>query len=192
MNHRCGLIPVLAIALIASACTSNTEDADFLSNYADYCGFAYQGQSTLVELGEGNPLEDAALVMIMDDCTDDEVRMPFHVDDDRSRTWIVRRVDGRLHLSHDHRDPDGTEHAANMYGGYADDDGDATSVYFPADEQTIAERPSRRINRWSKAFDHPNQRYYYRLYLRDTLRYEAEFDLSNPLPVEQFAPTDGE
>ncbi len=171
---------------MASACASETNETSFLENYADYCGYAYRGESTLVELGEGNPLEGADLVMILDDCSKDEVRMPFYVDDDRSRTWIVRRMNGRLHLSHDHRYPNGTEYDANLYGGYADEDGDAETVYFPSDERTIAERPSREINRWSKSFDHENQRYHYRLYLRDTLRYEAEFDLSDPLPVEDF------
>jgi hypothetical protein len=74
-----------------------------------------------------------------------------------------------------------------MYGGYSDGEGDSTTVFFPADERTISERPAREINRWSKSFDHSQQFYFYRLYLRDTLRYEARFDLSNPLPIETAA-----
>ena len=185
-HFKAAIVSALLIVFIASACTSEPTRKSFLDNYADYCGYAYRGESTVVELGEGSPLDGADLVMIMDECTDGEVRMPFYVDDDRSRTWIMREVEGRLHLSHDHRNPDGSEQEANLYGGYADDEGDAETAYFPSDEETIAARPSREINRWSKSFDHENQRYYYRLYLRDTLRYEAAFDLSNPLPVEQF------
>lgn len=181
------LFASLTVAVVLAACSSRSDDAAFISNFDEYCGFAYRGVSTLVELGDDHPLEGAELVMILDQCAPDEVRMPFFVDEDRSRTWIVRRVDDRrLHLSHDHRYPDGTEHDANMYGGYSDGQGDSTTVFFPADERTIAERPAREINRWSKSFDHSAQLYHYRLYLRDTLRYEAEFDLSNPLPVDTF------
>jgi hypothetical protein len=178
----------LLFALIFGACSSRNDQTAFLANYDDYCGFAYRGESTLVELGDDHPLEGADLLMVLGRCDSNEVRIPFHVDDDRSRTWIVRRVgDGRLHLSHDHRYPDGTEHYANMYGGYSDGEGDSTTVFFPADERTISERPAREINRWSKSFDHSQQSYFYRLYLRDTLRYEARFDLSNPLPIETAA-----
>jgi hypothetical protein len=161
------------------------EQTAFLGQYARYCGAAYEGRSVMVDLGEGHPLEGARLRLILDRCTDDEVRIPFHVDDDRSRTWIVTRTGAGLHLAHDHRYEDGTEHDANFYGGYADHRGSATKQFFPADERTIAERPARAINVWSKEFDLGNQRYYYRLYLRDELRYEAEFDLGRPLPITE-------
>jgi hypothetical protein len=182
--------PILMSVLLLPASVScgppaSGPESDFLSKYDEYCGYAYEGESTLVELGDDHPLEGASLLMILDGCTADEVRIPFHVDDDRSRTWIVRRMDdGRLHLSHDHRYPDGTEYDANMYGGYSDGEGNSRTVYFPADHATIAERPAREINRWSKSFDHSNEYYFYRLYLRDTLRYEARFDLSEPLSAD--------
>jgi hypothetical protein len=179
------LVPGALFVFLIGCRIGGDRDARFLANYQDYCGYAYEGESSLVELGDDHPLENAELLMILQHCLEDEVRIPFHVNDDRSRTWVVRRVgDGRLHLSHDHRYPDGTEHVANMYGGYSDGEGDVHTVYFPADQATIAERPSREINRWAKSFDHSAQRYYYRLYLRDTLRYEAVFDLSRPLPVD--------
>jgi imidazolonepropionase-like amidohydrolase len=158
--------------------------AAFLARYLPYCGAAYEGRSVMVDLGEDHPLDGARLRMTMERCTDDEVRLPFQVDDDRSRTWILTRTDQGLHLAHDHRYQDGTEHAANFYGGFSDARGSATRQYFPADARTIADRPAREINLWSKEFDLENQRYYYRLYLRGELRYEAEFDLSRPLPVE--------
>jgi hypothetical protein len=176
-------ISLLSIPLLLAACNGQPERSDFLTNYEPYCGHAYRGESTLVELGDDHPLEDASLLMILNECSEDEVRIPFHVNNDRSRTWIVRETIRGLHLSHDHRHPDGTEYEANMYGGYADGEGSSTTQYFPADERTIRDRPAREINRWSKSFDHSAERYYYRLYLRDTLRYEARFDLSNPLPA---------
>jgi imidazolonepropionase-like amidohydrolase len=160
----------------------------FLARYADYCGAAYEGHSVMVDLGDDHPLEGARLRMTVAECSERQVRIPFQVDDDTSRTWILTVTDAGLRMAHDHRYPDGTEYEANFYGGIADHRGDATKQFFPADARTIADRPARDINVWSKAFDLDNQRYYYRLYLRGDLRYEAEFDLSRPLPGDASAP----
>jgi hypothetical protein len=154
----------------------------FLDQYAGYCGEAYAGRTVMVDLGDGHPLDGARLRMTLESCDADEVRIPFQVDDDRSRTWVLTRDDRGLRLAHDHRYEDGTEHEANLYGGYADDTGSATRQRFPADDRTIADRPAREINVWEKEFDRENERYYYRLYLRGELRYEAEFDLSRAEP----------
>lgn len=153
----------------------------FLARFQPYCGHMFAGRSVMVDLGDDHPLEGADLRMMVEVCTDDEVRIPFRVDDDRSRTWILRMTDEGLHLSHDHRHEDGTEYEANLYGGYADRSGTDRKQFFPADERTIRDRPGREINVWSKEFDLENERYYYRLYLRGELRYEAEFDLSQPV-----------
>lgn len=161
---------------------ANTHRA-FLAQYARYCGAAYEGRSVMVDLGDDHPLDGAALRMTLAECGEYEVRIPFQVDDDRSRTWIVTRSHDGLHLAHDHRYEDGTEHDANFYGGSAEPGGSATVQRFPADDRTIADRPARAINVWSKEFDLQNDRYYYRLYLSGELRYEAEFDLSRPLPL---------
>jgi hypothetical protein len=185
-------IPLLAAALLAAGCAARepapaaapAAQQAFLAQYAPFCGAAYAGRSVLVQLGENNPLEGAALRMILERCTDYEVRIAFHVDADRSRTWVLRRTERGLHLSHDHRYPDGTEYPQNFYGGYATAAGSATRQFFPADERTVAERPAREINVWSKEFDLANRRYFYRLYLRGELRYEAEFDLARPLPAD--------
>jgi hypothetical protein len=155
------------------------DQRSFLDHYAAYCGATYEGRSVLVNLGEDHPLDGARLRMTLESCDADEVRIPFQVDDDRSRTWILTRDDRGLRLAHDHRYEDGTEHAANFYGGYADDTGSATRQRFPADDRTIADRPAREINVWEKEFDLENAKYYYRLYLRGELRYEAEFDLGS-------------
>jgi hypothetical protein len=154
----------------------------FLDQYAAYCGETYAGRSVMVDLGADHPLDGARLRMTLASCGADQVRIPFQVDDDRSRTWILTRQDRGLHLAHDHRYEDGTEHDANFYGGYADDTGSATRQRFPADDRTVADRPARDINVWEKEFDLENERYYYRLYLRGELRYLAEFDLSRAEP----------
>jgi imidazolonepropionase-like amidohydrolase len=192
-GHSPALVAALAAGLIlVAACAQHPPpsspppaetQAAFLENYARYCGAAYDGRTVMVDLGDDHPLDGARLTMTLERCTPDEVRIPFRVDDDRSRTWILSATDRGLHLAHDHRYEDGTEHAANFYGGYADGRGTPTKQLFPADSRTIAERPTREMNVWSKEFDLDHERYHYRLYLGGELRYEAEFDLSRPRPV---------
>ncbi|MCC5941890.1 MAG: hypothetical protein JJU37_10145 [Balneolaceae bacterium] len=175
----------ISILFFLVACTEGEQVQEaFLINYQDYCGHAYEGEATLADIGGGEAFESARLIMILENCDDEMVRIPFHVDDDRSRTWIVQMKENQLYLSHDHRYEDGTGHEANFYGGFADDRGTVLKQYFPADEQTIEERPARSINTWSKEFDLAELNYYYRLYLNDELRFEAVFDLTNPLPIE--------
>jgi hypothetical protein len=171
--------PALSPAQLTSA------QQAFLARYSDFCDAAYEGHSVMVDLGDDHPLEGARLRMTVAECSEREVRIPFQVDDDTSRTWILSVTDAGLRLAHDHRYPDGTEYEANFYGGVADHRGSETRQFFPADARTIADRPAREINVWSKEFDPGNQRYYYRLYLRGELRYEAEFDLSKPLPIPE-------
>ena len=49
------------------------------------------------------------LVMHVRDCSADEVRIPFWVGEDHSRTWVVTRTETGLRLKHDHRHEDGSE-----------------------------------------------------------------------------------
>lgn len=176
-------ISILLLQLLV-ACAGNTDaQKEFLSHYSEYCGYAYEGTTNFVDLSSGYIFEDATLTMILSECDENEVRIPFHVDEDTSRTWIVKMTPQGLHLSHDHRYPDGTQHDQNFYGGYADSEGSASKQYFPADHRTIEERPTRAANRWAKEIDTENDKYFYRLYLNDELRLEAEFDLSQPIEI---------
>ncbi|MBA4147089.1 MAG: hypothetical protein H0X66_03165 [Verrucomicrobia bacterium] len=178
-----------ALLILFTGCASpsnQSQQRQFLNHYRPYHGHAFEGRSTIMKLGDDSPLTgDPTLQMIVSKTTQDEVRIRFIVNSDASRTWILRQTRQGLHLSHDHRYPDGTEHSQNFYGGYANERGTRLKQFFPADARTIQERPAREINVWSKEFDLENNRYYYRLYLRGELRYEAEFDLSRPLPIQQ-------
>lgn len=178
---------LLACVLVLTSCEAPPDDGrEFLSNLREYCGYSYEGRTTEFSLGTGeeeHPLEDPEMRMILKECSEDEVRIPFHVDHDQSRTWVLQMRDGQLHLSHDHRYPDGTEYKQNMYGGYSDARGSGLKHFFPADDFTIAERPQRDINVWSMEIDPDNELFYYRLYLEGQLRFEATFDLSDPQPI---------
>ncbi len=80
------------------------------------------------------------LVMHVRDCSADTIRIPFHVGENRSRTWVISRTAGGLRLKHDHRHEDGSEDQLTQYGGDTVDegvelDGGGTSrQQFPADQ----------------------------------------------------------
>lgn len=177
------IIPITLFFMIACGEKPNKQEK-FLANYQEFCGYAYEGKATINEISSGGAFENVRLIMILETCEDDLIRMPFYVGSDHSRTWVIQMKDGHLHLSHDHRYEDGSQHEANFYGGYSDDRGTDFKQYFPADEQTIKERPGRLINTWSKAFDIEGGNYFYRLYQNDVLRFEVVFDLTNQLPID--------
>jgi hypothetical protein len=78
------------------------------------------------------------LVMHVRECRPGEVRIPFHVGDDRSRTWIVTRTAAGLRLKHDHRHADGSPDELTMYGGDTATPGTAARQEFPVDAESIA------------------------------------------------------
>lgn len=197
---------IILIFVLILGCQSNTGPAPqatsaqitsvFLSHFAPYCGQTFKGQSTYTDLGEDHPLDGAQLTMIVQSCEENEIRIPFYVEDDRSRTWIFTQTPDGLRLSHDHRYEDGSEYEANMYGGVAMENTGVfehypeglypseTLLFFPADSRTLADRPAREINVWSTEFNLYNQIYFYRLFLYGELRYEAAFDLSSPVETD--------
>ncbi|WP_069132693.1 hypothetical protein [Rhodohalobacter halophilus] len=176
-------ITALTLPFLFACSSQSNNPKKFLENYSQYCGYAYEGSTNFVDLSSGDLFEHARLIINLTDCEDDEIRIPFHIDEDTSRTWIVKMTSQGLHLSHDHRYPDGKEYDNNFYGGYADHEGSSSIQYFPADQRTVDERPARAANRWAKEIDTVNHKYYYRLYLNGELRLETEFDLSQPIEL---------
>lgn len=150
---------------------------------APLCGNAYEGR-----LVEGTEPSDAAigaerLVMWVRDCGDDEVRIPFHVGDDRSRTWILTRTAGGVRLKHDHRHEDGVEDEISRYGGDTRGAADGLSLDFHADAYTGELLPAAASNVWTVAIE-PGRSFAYALRREaEGRRFRAEFDLTRPVPA---------
>ena len=154
----------------------------FLNNLAQLCGQSFKGQQ--VFMAEGR--ESWALkkfVMHVTVCEDDRVYVPFHLDDDHSRTWMFLVEDGRLRFRHDHRHEDGTPEDVTMYGGYADGSGTAFWQNFPADEYTCEMLPNSCHADWRVELSEDKTTYSYSLFNYGELLFRAEFDLT--LPLEQ-------
>lgn len=166
-----------------AAMTSGVAAGDALWNALQpLCGQAFEGR-----LVEGTEPSDAEigrerLVMHVRDCSDREIRIPFHVGDDRSRTWVLTRTADGVRLKHDHRHEDGTEGEVSQYGG--DSVGDvsrALSIDFPADEYTARLLPAAATNVWTIGVD-PGRTFTYRLRREaQERRFRVDFDLTAPV-----------
>ena len=95
-------------------------DVGLLQALQPYCGKAFAG-TLITQAAEDAAMAGQALIVHIAQCRADEVRMPFHVGEDRSRTWVLRALPQGLQLKHDHRHQDGSHDELTMYGGISAD-----------------------------------------------------------------------
>jgi hypothetical protein len=185
------LVPALACALAACTVTppqaiphpaaSVGEQRAFWDGLRELCGNAYAGLP--IHLPETDTLLAAGpLVMHVRECSDSEIRIPLHVGEDRSRTWVVRRVGSGLEMKHIHRNPDGTEMSNTNYGGTTSARGTPHRQEFPADAVSVGAVPVRATQWWYLEL-YPGHRFAYGLFRdRTAVFYRLEFDLTEPVP----------
>jgi hypothetical protein len=189
-KHR---IVVTACVLLAACAGAPPRDAElpvdvaaeqlaFWNGLRELCGNAYPG--TAIHLPETDTLLAAgALVMHVSECSENEIRIPFHVGVDRSRTWVLRRVGGGLELKHIHRHADGTEATNTNYGGTTRARGTAHRQEFPADAVSVAAVPAR-ARQWWYFERYPGHRFAYGLFREGSEAfYRIEFDLTQTVPT---------
>ncbi|WP_237067089.1 hypothetical protein [Microbulbifer guangxiensis] len=157
----------------------------FLANIAALCGKAFSGRITANEPQTGQPdaFEGKTLVMHVRGCDQPqkELRIPFHVGDDHSRTWVLTRTDTGLRLKHDHRHEDGSEDAVTQYGGDTASAGSSTRQEFPVDADSIATFKREGLdasveNTWAMEI-HPGSMFAYELTRPSGRHFRVEFDL---------------
>lgn len=113
------------------------------------------------------------------DCNADTIRVPFHVGENGSRTWVITRTASGLRLKHDHRHEDGTPDSVTMYGGDTRGLASASSQEFFADSVTAALIPAARTNVWTVEL-HPGHTFVYALRREGSDRkFRAEFDITS-------------
>ena len=167
-----------------------SEDAPadaFMARLASLCGQAFAGKvvaDTPAPTG-ADPFADHTLVMHVRECSDDEIRIPFHVGDDRSRTWVLTRTDGGLRLKHDHRHADGSDDAITMYGGDTASAGTATRQEFPVDPDSVAmftaaDMTVSNNNTWAMEIE-PGDVFVYELARPGDRLFRVQFDLTKPV-----------
>ena len=160
----------------------------FLAALASHCGQAFEGKVRVdVPASPDNAFAGKKLVMHVRECRAGEVRIPFHVGDDRSRTWVITRTASGLRLKHDHRHADGSSDAVTMYGGDTAEAGTAVRQSFPVDAESIAVFGREGLaasvtNTWAMDVV-PGKQFVYELSRPGGRLFQVEFDLTRPVPL---------
>ena len=177
--------PILAIAIaivcVATTATQRSAEQDtFWESLSAICGKAFEGRVIEAPAGD-TTFAGARLVMHVRECSDGVIRIPFHVGENRSRTWVISRSAAGLRLKHDHRHEDGSEDKQTQYGGDTAAPGTATRQEFPADSFTATLLPVAKTNVWAVEV-HPGRTFAYALRREGSdRRFRIEFDLAKPI-----------
>lgn len=165
------------VTTILTGCQTATPEAgpqqQFFSGVSALCGARFEGQSTFPE-DPGDAFRGKRLVAIIEDCGKDQIRIPFRVGDDHSRTWILSRVGGGIELKHDHRHADGTPDEVTLYGGTTNQAGSELAQSFPADDYTAQLIPEAATNEWFITLSADGEELIYYLERHGKPRFKAE------------------
>jgi len=183
---------VVGLALTALfACSPSNPDAEarpyeldpqlvFWDALQELCGQAFAGR-VVESVPPDESFAGQRLIMHVRSCDVAEIRIPFHVGDDRSRTWVVTPTAAGLRLKHDHRHEDGSEDDVSQYGGETRGPGTERVQSFAADRFTAELVPVAARNVWTLEL-HPDSVFAYELTREESdRRFRAEFDLTSPI-----------
>lgn len=150
---------------------------EFWEKLQTHCGKAYEGK--IVAGGkEGDGFMGEQLIMHVRECEKDNIRIPFFVGEDKSRTWVLSLKENNLILlKHDHRNPDGSEEELTQYGGMSTNTGMANMQIFPADQHTTDILPEAASNVWWFTLEENTLTYNLRRIGSDRF-FSVEFDLT--------------
>jgi hypothetical protein len=183
-------------AAVISACAGGpafstpAQDA-FFARLSGMCGKAFAGRLVTTDPADKD-MAGQAMVMHVRSCEPDEIRIPFHVGENRSRTWVVTRTANGFRLKHDHRHEDGAPDKVTMYGGDTATAGGPSRQEFPVDAESIAMFKANGLERsitnvWALEADGKIFAYELR---RANRHFRVEFDVTNEVP-EPPAPWGG-
>lgn len=179
---------VLAALTFLSACATApaaTPQQTFMANLRALCGQAFEGRVVTTDAAD-EAMRAERLVMHVRECDATGVRVPFHVGENRSRTWVITETPQGLRLKHDHRHEDGASDTLTMYGGDTANAGADTRQEFPADAESRAlflanNIPQSVTNVWALELM-PGESFTYEL-ARPNRLLRATFDLTRPIPA---------
>ncbi|MCF6293879.1 MAG: hypothetical protein L3J04_10850 [Robiginitomaculum sp.] len=126
---------LLVIFGLLAACSTKpaSSQEQFMDNLREICGKSFAGK--LVSSDDvDHDMAKLPMVMQVAACSDAEIRIPFHVGDNRSRTWVITKTGDGLRLKHQHNHKDGHEDKVSQYGGDTIVDGTASRQEFPVDQ----------------------------------------------------------
>lgn len=179
-----------------AGCAGGSERSDpqgqFMARLQGLCGKAFEGRVVTTDAADRD-MAGKTLVMHVAHCRPGAIRIPFHVGEDRSRTWVITRTAQGLRLKHDHRHAGGSPDAVTLYGGDTALPGTPERQEFPVDAESIAMfrangLPRSVTNTW--AVEVGPTRFAYELRRPagpDARHFRVEFDLTKPVTVPPSA-----
>lgn len=188
---RCGILFSLSLlsCLIAGPVQAGSGAVDelepeqqaFWQKLERLCGQAFAGRVDDVTAYYRDALVGRELVAQGVSCSDERIHIALHVDDNRSRNWILTIAEGTIRLKHDHRHRDGTEEEISQYGGDAPVPGLPQRQIFRADAHTADILPERADNFWFMDFVDDATFHYGVHWPRHGHSVRLAFDLSRPV-----------
>ena len=188
---------VIASLSVLSACqpteTLNPQHV-FFDRFLGYCGQSFAAH--IVEDDQPSEAWNQPLVLHIRDCEADTLRMPLHVGEDRSRTWVLQRTAEGLNFQHIHLHQDGSADAVSPYGGHTAENGTESLQSFPVDaaSKTLFEQNGLAVstqNTWRLGFPSADILSYQ--LTRPNRSFIVHVDLSQPveepLPAWGYLPT---
>jgi hypothetical protein len=177
-------VSLASLAAAGCATASPQPRPNLFDNLSALCGQAFEGRIASPPVEADASFAGKRLVMHVRECSADTIRVPFHVGDDHSRTWVLTRTAAGYRLKHDHRHQDGSEDTITQYGGDSIPPGTAIRQEFPADAFTKAllireGNVAGAANVWALEV-HPRRLFAYEL-RRPNRFFRVEFDLTKPV-----------
>lgn len=186
MNIRHPIFSIAIVLPLLAACTPAAENPHdvFFNKLTAHCGNAYEGR---VSVGDEELDADwmaARIVIEIKECSANRIRIPLHVDNDHSRTWVFARGVEGLALKHDHRLENGSQDAVTGYGGNTVSFGTPDNQVFPTDDYSKLMFSEHGMvasvnNTWVVSFPSENTLRYQ--LVRDDRDFQVEVDLSKPV-----------
>lgn len=180
---KLGILVALLASGSATAQTPRQPAEAFFERMSALCGKSFNGKLAAGDDSDAS-FANAQMQAHVRTCSDREIQISFDVGEDRSRTWIITRIDGGLRLKHRHMLKGGTEDPVSQYGGDTAQQGTATRQEFPVDTYSKAlftkeGRTVSNANTWAFELE-PQQTLTYEL-ARPNRLFRVAFDLANPV-----------
>lgn len=168
---------ILPLNLLAQ---ERANSVKFWKQLEAHCGKSYEGIITAGAV-EGDGFTGKKLMMHVRSCKKNDIRIPFFVGEDKSRTWVLHKNSNKiLSLKHDHRNPDGSEEKLTQYGGISPNVGMENLQMFPADAHTTQILPAAATNVWWFTIDETSFTYNLRRIGSERV-FTVLFDLTNAI-----------
>lgn len=182
MNKLINLVLAIILTVNTALAQDKSPQDKFWNKLQAHCGKAYAGKIISNPAPEG--FAGKALSMYVMSCSDTEIKIPFYVGEDHSRTWVFTRSAAGITLKHDHRLKDGTEDQLTQYGGTTSNAGRDTIQFFPADQHTRDLIPYAAGNLWWVSIDEDS--YSYNLKRVDANNhFQVIFDLTKEIAIPE-------